>query len=55
MGTWGTALFDNDYAKDVRGDYIDKLYSGKSAEEASREIVLACRGRDAMGIRQVAA
>ena len=39
MGTWGTALFDNDYAKDVRGDYIDKLYSGKSAEEASREMV----------------
>lgn len=39
MGTWGTGLFDNDFAKDVRGDYIDKLYSGKSAEEASREMV----------------
>ena len=39
MGTWGTGLFDNDLAKDIRGDYMEKLGSGKSAGEASREMI----------------
>ena len=39
MGAWGTDLFDSDFAKDIRGDYIDKLRAGKSPEEASCEMI----------------
>ena len=39
MGTWGTGLFDNDFANDVREDYLEKLRSGKTAEIASREMI----------------
>ena len=30
MGTWGTGLYSNDSACDIRGDYIDKLKRGKN-------------------------
>ena len=30
MGTWGTGLYSNDSACDIRGDYIDKLKRGKT-------------------------
>ena len=39
MGTWGKGLFDNDFAADVRADYIDKLKFGRTAEEASEEMI----------------
>lgn len=39
MGTWGTSLYSNDTACDVRGDYVDMLRRGKSSEEATQELV----------------
>ena len=39
MGTWGTSLYANDTACDIRGDYVDKLKRGKSNEEATKELI----------------
>lgn len=39
MGAWGTSLYANDTACDIRGDYIDKLKRGKSNEEATKELI----------------
>lgn len=39
MGAWGTSLYANDFACDVRDDYIDKLRRGKSNEETTQEII----------------
>ena len=39
MGAWGTSLYSNDPACDVRSDYIDMLRHGKSNEEATQELV----------------
>ena len=39
MSAWGTSLYSNDTASDIRGDYIDRLKRGKTNEEATREIV----------------
>ena len=39
MGTWGTGIFQNDVADDVKTAYISKLRIGKSDEEALEEIV----------------
>lgn len=39
MGTWETGLYDNDLSLDVRDDYIAKLKSGKTDEEALNEIL----------------
>lgn len=39
MGAWETGLYQNDVSLDVRDDYISKLKSGKSDEEALREIL----------------
>ena len=47
MGAWGTSLYANDSACDVRGDYVDKLRRGKSNEEALQEILEA--NRDSIG------
>ena len=41
MGAWGTSLYANDYASDIRGDYVDKLKRGKSNEEATQELIKA--------------
>mgnify|MGYP000147355551 FL=1 len=35
MGTWGPAIFSNDTASDVRGDYRDHIGDGLSSEEAT--------------------
>ena len=35
MGTFGTKLFDDDVACDVRDEYVDLLASGKAPEEAT--------------------
>lgn len=39
MGAWGTSLYENDTACDIRGDYIDKLKRGKSGEKATNELI----------------
>lgn len=39
MGAWGTSLYANDPASDIRGDYADKLRRGKTNEEATQEII----------------
>ena len=39
MGAWGTSLYANDAASDIRGDYIDKLKRGKTNDEATRELI----------------
>ncbi len=41
MGTWGTGLYSNDFACDIRGDYIDKLKRGKTNDEATQELITA--------------
>lgn len=47
MGAWGTSLYANDSASDIRGDYVDKLKRGKTNEEATKELIDA--NRDIMG------
>lgn len=39
MGAWGTSLYANDSACDIRGDYVDKLKRGKTNEEATKELI----------------
>lgn len=39
MGTWGTGIFQNDIADDVKTTYINKLKMGKSDEEALEETI----------------
>lgn len=41
MGAWGTSLYANDSASDIRGDYVDKLRRGKTNEEVTRELIEA--------------
>lgn len=47
MGAWGTGLYSNDSACDIRGDYIDKLKRGKTNDEATQELINS--NRDIMG------
>lgn len=47
MGAWGTSLYANDTAGDIRGDYVDKLKRGKTNEEATKELIDA--NSDIMG------
>lgn len=39
MGAWGTSLYANDSACDIRGDYLDMLRRGKTNEEVTRELI----------------
>lgn len=39
MGAWGTSFYSDDFACDVRDDYVDKLKCGKTNEEATRELI----------------
>ena len=39
MGTWGTGIFQNDIADDVKTTYINKLKMGKSDEIALEETI----------------
>ena len=41
MGAWGTALYSNDTASDIRGDYVDLLRRGNSNEEARKKMETA--------------
>lgn len=47
MGAWGTSLYANDTACDLRGDYLDKLRRGKTNEEVTQELIRA--NADIMG------
>lgn len=47
MGAWGTSLYANDTASDIRADYLDKLKRGKTNEEATQELM--DENRDIMG------
>lgn len=38
MGAWGTAIFSDDFACDIRDDYIKLIIKGKSSEEATEII-----------------
>ena len=39
MGTWGTAIFSNDLAADMRGDFKDLIANGKTPAQARKELV----------------
>ena len=39
MGAWGTSLYANDSASDIRGDYVDRLRQGQSNEEVTQELI----------------
>ena len=47
MGTFGGKLYDNDYASDVRADYIEFLRSKLSDEAAAKQTIL--KHADVMG------
>lgn len=47
MVAWGTSLYANDSASDIRGDYVDKLRRGKTNEEVTKELIEA--NQDIMG------
>ena len=38
MGAWGTAIFSDDYACDVRDDYVKEIIRGKTSEEATEAV-----------------
>ena len=38
MGTWGTGIFQNDVADDVRREYKNKLKTGRTDEQALAEV-----------------
>ena len=46
MGTWGTSLYDNDLAADVRDDNLDKLRRGLTNEQATNELTQANSDND---------
>ena len=39
MGTWGAKLYQDDLALDIKEDYIEKLKSGKTNEQALNEML----------------
>ena len=39
MGTWGTAIFSDDLASDIRGDWKDAIANGLSPEEATKQLL----------------
>ena len=39
MGAWGTSLYANDTACDLRGDYVEKLRNEKSDNDATQELI----------------
>ena len=39
MGTWGTAIFSNDLAEDIKIDFRDKIGFGKSPQDATKELI----------------
>lgn len=41
MGAWGTTLYANDSASDIRGDYVDGLKRGLTNEEITEKLIKA--------------
>lgn len=39
MGAWGTAIFSDDFACDIRDDYVEQLVKGKNKEEATQLVI----------------
>ncbi len=39
MGTWGTAIFSDDLAADVKDDFKDKIAAGKTPIDATNELI----------------
>ena len=39
MGAWGTAIFDDDLALDVKADFESSLEEGRTVSEAAQEIL----------------
>lgn len=39
MGAWGTALYSNDTACDIRGEYVDLLRRGNTNEEVTQKLI----------------
>ena len=39
MGAWGTGIYQNDVAEDIKHDYINKQKAGKSEETALKEVL----------------
>lgn len=39
MGAWGTALYSDDTACDVRDDYVQNLKHGHSGEDSARQVI----------------
>ena len=39
MGTWGSGIFDDDVALDVRGLFEDKIGEGASIEDATQAVL----------------
>ncbi len=39
MGTWGHRIFEDDYALDVREEYLGLLLDGRSTEQATEELL----------------
>ena len=53
MGTWGTGLYQNDTAKDIKADFNELLKKGKSIQEAQEKIISSYRelkGTDEEGL-----
>lgn len=44
MGIWGTSLYSNDTASDIRGDYVDQLRRGNTNEAATQVLIENNRG-----------
>jgi len=39
METWGHGIFEDDFAVDVRADYLERLSSGAPSEDATTEMI----------------
>jgi hypothetical protein len=39
MGTWGSGILDDDFAQDVRRDYLERLAAGEKPAAASKALV----------------
>ena len=53
MGTWGTGLYQNDTAKDIKDDFEECLRKGKNVQETQDELVMEYRdleGTDEEGL-----
>lgn len=49
MGTWGTDLFADDLARDIRDDYREQIEDGVEDAEATRSTFLVTAGKTECG------